>query len=178
MAGISTCVLIIHAVGKQQSHKQAIYQQKRETGLIPIKRFSANSMYTLHTSPNSCQKSVKSCFSDRELPICKVNKRGCHACIWHEKGGPAKSRPYPNEFLRIGNPKLHALAPAWMGLGPAAGPVRPDYEDYEQCLQAEYGWLQDSPAVDQAHVRFQVLCYKEEDKTGQAGGYDQEGPGG
>ena len=61
MAGISTCVLIIHVVGKQPCHKQAIYQQKREAALIPIKRFTAKGMYTIHTTRNSCQKSLKSC---------------------------------------------------------------------------------------------------------------------
>ena len=46
LAGIATCVLIIHVVGKQPRHKQAIYQRKRKAALIPIKRFTAKDMYT------------------------------------------------------------------------------------------------------------------------------------
>jgi len=46
MAGKPTCVLIIHAVANKTSYKHAIYQPKRETALIPIKRFTSNSMYT------------------------------------------------------------------------------------------------------------------------------------
>jgi len=61
LAGIATYVLIIHAVGKQPRHKQAIYQQKREAALIPIRQFTAKGMYTIHTTRNSCQKSQKSC---------------------------------------------------------------------------------------------------------------------
>jgi len=45
MAGIAICVLIIHAVKKPQNHRQAIYQAKRETALIPKKRSTTKSMY-------------------------------------------------------------------------------------------------------------------------------------
>ena len=61
MAGISTCVLIIHAVRKLLIPRQAIYQGKRGIALLPILKFKAKGMYTIHTTPNSCHFSAKSC---------------------------------------------------------------------------------------------------------------------
>ena len=61
MAGFWTCVCIIHAVGKGSSQRQTIYLRKRETALLLIMQITSNSMYTLHTTRNSCQFSQKSC---------------------------------------------------------------------------------------------------------------------